>query len=426
MSTPIAESNFNKGFRGATVTLWQTRDEDSAAITDLALANSSQVAMMMDMGFHKLDANLFEQSGRGELYLMFKKGSGQPLMDVSTTHNESHGYTAIRGESHGHEVVIYVMYSDDKSTLRRSLTWTPCTGDDSEIVLCAAAAATGTELSSTMMCLLLDPAPKMPPEFTAIADPEDAPERECVIPEDGEWDAMMGRELKICFRVLHNGDRSEVRFSEESGRPEDTDRAEELLTGRTPTGAFIADVSGTQGQPTCEDAPCQGDRGMMVWTPSPYQGGWKGQVCLEACVFAEACPATPGGETEICTETCFPVSVARCRWSLVAEDSFVEIAPRFQTNWLQLWYLNPGVGHPDFALRSAMEAINIGRVYTARWDDTVDGLAARFGVPRQRLMDLNADLIGMSDEDFMAQERMVCIIPDSCSIEPPSNSGKNQ
>ncbi len=65
------------------------------------------------------------------------------------------------------------------------------------------------------------------------------------------------------------------------------------------------------------------------------------------------------------------MAVERCRWSLLPQDSFVEIAPRFQTNWLQLWYLNPAVGHPDFALRSAMQAVNIGRVYAARWDDTV-------------------------------------------------------
>lgn len=31
------------------------------------------------------------------------------------------------------------------------------------------------------------------------------------------------------------------------------------------------------------------------------------------------------------------VRVARCKWALQAEDSLVEIAPRYQTNWLQLW-----------------------------------------------------------------------------------------
>jgi hypothetical protein len=102
-----------------------------------------------------------------------------------------------------------------QEALRRSLTWTPCTGDDSEVVVCAAAAATETELSSTMMCLLLDPAPKQPPVFEAIADSEDTEDPECVIPEDGEWDAMMGKQLKICFRVLHHGDRSLVRFSQQ-------------------------------------------------------------------------------------------------------------------------------------------------------------------------------------------------------------------
>ena len=58
------------------------------------------------------------------------------------------------------------------------------------------------------------------------------------------------------------------------------------------------------------------------------------------------------------------------------EDSFVEIAPRFQTNWLQLWFLNPMVGHPDHARTASNQVapaamINVGRIYKPRWDDTV-------------------------------------------------------
>jgi hypothetical protein len=48
--------------------------------------------------------------------------------------------------------------------------------------------------------------------------------------------------------------------------------------------------------------------------------------------------------------------VARCKWALQGEDSLVEIAPRYQTNWLQLWYLNPFMGHPDHAYEAAGQA----------------------------------------------------------------------
>ena len=54
----------------------------------------------------------------------------------------------------------------------------------------------------------------------------------------------------------------------------------------------------------------------------------------------------------------------------------MEIAPRFQTNWLQLWFLNPMVQHPDHAHSHSnqvqeAETVDIGRIYTPRWDDTV-------------------------------------------------------
>lgn len=110
----------------------------------------------------------------------------------------------------------------------------------------------------------------------------------------------------------------------------------------------------------------------------------------------------------------------------------MEIAPRFQTNWLQLWFLNPMVGHPDHA-RSlsnqvhAATTVNVGRIYKPRWDDTMASVAERFGMSVQRLIDLNADLASVTDDTFIidGQEKEVCIIPDSCSLAPPSNSGKN-
>ena len=125
--------------------------------------------------------------------------------------------------------------------------------------------------------------------------------------------------------------------------------------------------------------------GFLQWIPSPYQGGWEGSICMEACVSTSGCPAKPMGAAEECTQQCYKVRVVRCRWAMQGEDSLIEIAPRFQTNWLQLWYLNPFMAHPDHASEltpaGAQEAavmqageqleINIGRIYTPAWDDTV-------------------------------------------------------
>ena len=91
-------------------------------------------------------------------------------------------------------------------------------------------------------------------------------------------------------------------------------------------------------------------------------------------------------------------------------------------------------------------------------------VADRFGMSVERLIDLNADLISLTDENFIVDgearvsgnpnnvvtissapavhradmcqscigksdlhmsSQTVCIIPDSCSLEPASNSGKN-
>jgi hypothetical protein len=37
--------------------------------------------------------------------------------------------------------------------------------------------------------------------------------------------------------------------------------------------------------------------GIIEWIPSPYQGGWEGNVCVEACVSTGVCPAKFVGVT---------------------------------------------------------------------------------------------------------------------------------
>ncbi len=70
-----------------------------------------------------------------------------------------------------------------------------------------------------------------------------------------------------------------------SGAPPDKASQEpHLLTGRTPFGAKLTDMNGVEGQLTnlesfpCQDRLCEGFQGFFQWTPSPYQGGWSGEV----------------------------------------------------------------------------------------------------------------------------------------------------
>jgi hypothetical protein len=59
---------------------------------------------------------------------------------------------------------------------------------------------------------------------------------------------------------------------------------------------------------------------------------------------------------------CLMVTVARCMWYVQSEDSLIQIAARFSTNWLQVWHFNPTLLHPDDSLEP-QSLINIGHLY---------------------------------------------------------------
>jgi len=424
----IEDTNFNDGFGGATVSLWKgslitSRPDPMVTpetITEIALASASQVQMYVDEGFEKLDKNLLEQSNRGEIFLMIKRGSGPPIVDISATMVDA-TYHLISSTPPG-LVELYVKYGDEM-TFDRRIVWTPCTGDAQPVVVCGAVAykESGHGLvQSPQSCAFLDPLPKKPPTIRPVAGPC---EQGDAVGPDGSWEAMMGKTLKVCVEAvdIDNDDSTlEVNFASPSGIPTDKPGVSSS-TGR------ITDIYGVEGPFTflgnqpCQDQLCRGFRGIFEWTPSPYQGGWSGEVCLVGCVSTGSCPGTPGGPEKVCSTSCIKVHVPRCSWYLQNEDSFIEIAPRFHTNWLQLWYLNPGVGHPDFSLSVQQESINVGRVYLARWDDTMEGVAKRFGMSVERLIDVNADLMHVTEEEFAESERPLCIIPNSCSLSPTTS-----
>ena len=504
----VADSNFNKDSGGATVTILlehltsendpnpgdaSTDQAGRAAVTDVVLASEQQVSGFLEDGFTKIDKNLLEQSNRGAIYIMYKRGSGSPVLDIRAA--GAPGYKAISATSSaGVEVHLYVQYSRDLE-IARTLTWTPCTGQDQEYIICIAVAAWNASFaySTPQQCMLLDVMPTSAPIFC------DNPDGDCLDDmsddghsgNDGHSDsdddsinsntdgyqsepdgsghggsggnshgdgapdapvqATMGKMLEIPLRVQRTDaplSSTEVvptiRFSEENGKPADSHGVSDLLTGRTPRLAQVVQPDGiTQGlapRVIAGDSSLRGEfEGKLQWIPSPYQGGWEGDICIEACVSTTRCPATLGGAAEACSKKCYRVKVARCKWALQGEDSLIEIAPRFQTNWLQLWYLNPFMGHPDHAseLTAAGVAagqgqqthgnegeqleINVGRVYAPLWDDTLASVAERFGMTPERLVQVNADLTGMEPGHLFSEwhgntDDFICIIPDSCGL----------
>jgi hypothetical protein len=56
------------------------------------------------------------------------------------------------------------------------------------------------------------------------------------------------------------------------------------------------------------------------------------------------------------------IRVERCQWYVQREDTLIQVAARFATNWLQIWHFNPEILHPDSELEPG-SLINIGHLY---------------------------------------------------------------
>ena len=323
----VPDSDFNKHTGGATIAILLQKMSDGndgkpntdhskrSAVTRVALASEAEVAGYLDEGYTKVDKNLLEQSDRGALYIMYKRGSGVPLLDVQTS--PAPEYERISGtSSKGVTISLYLKYSRDVQ-IARTLNWTPCTGQDEEVIVCAAVAAWNATApySSPQQCMLLDVVPTKPPVFNTLPGFE----------PDKVLHATMGKLLAIEMSVF----RADfpvtsqvvpatpemvpaIRFSAVNGEPKDAPEVANLLTGRTRTVARIVQPNrkdaGLAAREDAGDSSLRGEfSGFIEWIPSPYQGGWEGHICVEACVSSALCPATPMGSPEECTEQCYKV-----------------------------------------------------------------------------------------------------------------------
>ena len=335
----VEGSNFNQKGGGAHISVYMEKARQlstdltdlrhMAAITGVELAIPSQVAGFLEKGYQKLDKNLLEQSDRGEIFIMYKRGSGPPVLDVKSM--PTAGYKHISTSTSNSQgkiatINMFVQYNDELR-VARSLTWTPCTGQDEEVIICAMASAWNVSnnnpsaaYGTTMQCMLMDVVPTTPPKFIYAEA------------KDKVYQAYMGLELEIGLKFKRTDlplttreTIPTVRFGmkgDTSTKPTDPSRVLDLLTDRTTTGSRITGVdkmgTGLSAVTTASDSSAFGESaGFLLWTPSPYQGGWKGEVCIDACIPTSACPATVGGAVEVCSQTCFSVVVDRCKWALV-------------------------------------------------------------------------------------------------------------
>jgi len=107
------------------------------------------------------------------------------------------------------------------------------------------------------------------------------------------------------------------------------------------------------------------------------------------------------------------ISVERCKWFVQTEDTLVQVAARFDTNWLQVWHFNPTILHPDNALPPGL-VIHTGHLYDIEPSDSLAALADRFGTSISKIRANNWDMGGMPDSGLRL-DQTICVIPSSCA-----------
>jgi len=154
----------------------------------------------------------------------------------------------------------------------------------------------------------------------------------------------------------------------------------------------------------------------FMFTPTPTQGGLYENICFTA--------EDSEGDCRVSQKTvhCIMVKVRQCKWHVQNEDALVEVAARFDTNWLQLWHLNPSLHHPGYSLTVGTD-INVGHLYTVEGSDTLEELSERFGTSVDQIINLNYWIKAWleSEMDWMTLEgeniyegETLCILPNSC------------
>ena len=402
-----AAFDMNAGTGGAAMYLWLKKSDDMPAITEVRIAHCpSEVTKYTNEGFTMLPQNLNEQSSSpSKVYLFYKRGSGPALTDITLIDVQVDGAgfcagasvtetvcdvemtaKAMCGSKHlvpgnlnfplaQRPLLMYVEVAPQGS-LKRMLSWVPRSAG--HYVFCYSGSVVGSPTrASTQRCIDMDirndPAPAfqpLPPLLT-----------------------KMGKVLR--FNVSYV----------DINHPDEHVSTEMDMQGLVLAGATLGPV---------KVFPRPGDvRHVIVsrevdWFPDPTYGGFSGDVCFVATdaegMYREAA-ATKG---------CVTISVDRCVWHVQTEDTLIQVAARFATNWLQIWHFNPQILHPDSALPPNTE-INIGHLYEVEPNDAMSVLADRFGTSIKHIRLNNFDLAhAAAPGDNIQVGSSICLIPNSC------------
>jgi len=145
----------------------------------------------------------------------------------------------------------------------------------------------------------------------------------------------------------------------------------------------------------------------VSWTPPNHFGGYSARVCFFATDSCGGCSCSGREDT---SSLCVDVAVVRCKYGVGLEQSLVEVASIFGSDWITLWNLNDAK-HPDFVLYSG-QVLSVGHIYRVSVGDNLQAIAERFGSTVDTIKYLNYDLRNSSGAPAVDSE--ICIIANSC------------
>jgi len=384
----FAAFNMNSGTGGAAVYMWVKRGSAEPAITEFAISTTEEEEEAAQRaGFMRLDTNVNEQSSSpDDVYVWYKKGSGAAITHVTLVDDALEGpfsgadfmpiagypNTAMekRNLNSGTEMRKLFMYvkKAPQERVQRILHWVPQMAG--HYIFCySGSVLSDSSLASTQRCIDMDIRLDAVPSFVALPAQQ----------------TLMGKVLTfwVQFDDINHPD-AEVMIGMDATQ------------GQTLAGARFV------GEPMHQviDAARKRTMRMVEWFPDATYGGFDGKACFTA-MNSDSDGATPASG-------CVDIRVERCKWFVQTEDTLIQIAARFASNWLQIWHFNPEILHPDSALPPSNE-IWIGHLYEIEPNDVLSVLAERFGTSIRHIQLNNW---GLSEQLTVGQH--ICIIPNSC------------
>lgn len=262
-----------------------------------------------------------------------------------------------------------------------SIGWNrPCQGNVGRAIFCMSMADSVNVVNSTLsLCLRLSVIDNPPPVF--------------IRPVEQQLVWTMGQLGTINVEV-------------QDPAPQDSVSLLDISSNTTlPSGAtFASQLAGSRAT------------GRLEWVPLAGSGGGAYTICF-ASADRKVSPYDHCVVGQRTSMRCVTINVVRCRYVPRTRESLMDIAFLFQTDWIQLWALNPDITKPDFGVGDEVSILNTGHLFKVGSGDYLTGIAYKMGVTVKSLLLHNADLAQAGSEEALPTGKTICVMPSSCKRE---------